>query len=74
MSTNSDKISEIQRLAGVEVDGLWGPKTRAAVASELGCQPNNASIQETVGTTADGIIGSRTLTAILEKFRIKHPS
>jgi N-acetylmuramoyl-L-alanine amidase len=74
MSTNSDKISEIQRLVGVEADGLWGPNTRSAVASELGCQPTNASIQETVGATADGIIGSRTLTAILEKLRIKNPS
>lgn len=73
MSTNSDKISEIQRLVGVEADGLWGPKTRSAVAYELGCQPTNASIQETVGATADGIIGSRTLTAILEKLRVKNP-
>lgn len=74
MSTNSDKISEIQRLLGVEADGLWGPKTRSAVASELECQPTNASIQETVGATADGIIGSRTLTAILEKLRAKNPA
>ena len=69
MSTNADKISEIQRIVGTTPDGLWGRNTRYAVANKLRCMPTNTSIQEAVGVTADGVIGSKTLTAILDKLK-----
>lgn len=63
--TEKDLITQIQSIVGVETDGIWGTKTRAAVAKALDCTNSVKGIQKAVGTTADGVIGPKTLEAIL---------
>lgn len=48
-------IKSIQKIVNTTADGIWGPKTQAAVASVLGCNNNVKDIQKLVGTTVDGI-------------------
>lgn len=57
-------IQNIQAKVGVAADGLWGPKTRAAVAKALGCKADDRAIQGKVGVASDGIIGTRSAAAI----------
>lgn len=64
---NKELIKQVQSAVGVAADGLWGPKTAAAVAASLGCGSAVTSIQTCVGAKADGLIGPATLTAILTK-------
>lgn len=64
---------KIQTRVGVKVDGIWGPKTRAAVAAELGVKDDLKVIQAEVKTTADGIIGPKTLAAIADALEIYNP-
>lgn len=66
-------IEKIQTRVGVKVDGKWGPKTRAAVAAELGCKDDLKTIQSFVGAKADGVIGPKTLAAIADKLDIYNP-
>lgn len=64
---------KIQTRVGAKVDGIWGPKTRAAVAAELGVKDDLKTIQAAVKTTADGIIGPKTLAAIADALEIYNP-
>ena len=66
-------IEKIQTRVGVKVDGLWGPKTRAAVAAELGVKDDVKAIQARVGATADGIVGPKTLAAVADALDIYMP-
>lgn len=68
--TDIQKIKQIQEAVGVKADGIWGPKTRFAVAVKLGCEDSHISIQNAVGTTADGKIGPASLTAIMSMLGI----
>ena len=75
-------VKQIQEKVGVTADGIWGPKTQAAVAAKLGVENMPGSIQRAVGAKVDGIIGEKTHAAILEKlgghkeapksFEVKH--
>lgn len=62
-------IKSIQKIVNSAPDGIWGPKTQAAVASVLGCKNDVKSIQALVGTTVDGILGPKSYTAILSKLQ-----
>lgn len=64
-------IEKIQTRVGVKVDGLWGPKTRAAVAGELGCKADDKAIQAAVGVAADGIVGPKTAEAVAAALGVK---
>lgn len=68
--TDTEKIKLIQEHVGAKVDGIWGPATRFRVSCALGCEDSHISIQKAVGTTADGKIGPKTLSAILDKLGI----
>lgn len=57
-------LQKIQDKVGVAADGIWGPKTRAAVAAALGCKADDKAIQAAVGVAADGIIGSKSVAGI----------
>lgn len=61
-------IEMIQGHVGATVDGIWGPKTRAAVAGKLGCANSNKAVQKAVGVEADGIIGPKSIKAIFDRF------
>lgn len=65
--TSSSLIKAIQAAAGCAADGLWGPRTLAAVASKLGCKETVSDVQKAVGTTVDGIIGPHTIAALYAK-------
>lgn len=60
-------IKEIQKIVNTSQDGIWGPKTQAAVASKLGCSNTVKDIQKCVGATVDGILGPKSYAAILSK-------
>lgn len=68
-----EKIIEIQKLLGVDADGVMGPQTRGAIADAVGATISSyttttiKNIQKAVGATADGIIGQNTLNAIIAK-------
>lgn len=66
-------IEKIQTRVGAKVDGIWGPKTLAAVACELGAEGTAKAIQAKVGVTQDGIIGPQTLAAIADALDIHMP-
>lgn len=63
----------LQKMLGVDADGIIGSQTLAAIAKTLGTTVSSykattiKNIQKTVGTVADGVIGSKTLTAIIKK-------
>lgn len=57
-------LQKIQGKVGVAADGIWGPKTRAAVAAALGCKADDREIQRRVGVKVDGIIGSKSVAGI----------
>lgn len=63
----------IQKMLGVDADGIIGSKTLAALATALGTTVSSyqattiKNIQKAVGATADGVIGSKTLNAIISK-------
>lgn len=63
----------IQKMLGVDADGIIGSQTLAALAKALGATVSSykattiKNIQKTVGATADGVIGSKTLNAIIAK-------
>lgn len=72
MSLESN-IKLIQKSVGVTADGVWGPKTRSAVAKALGCADTPVDIQKTVGATPDGKIGPRTVSGIITRLKITVP-
>lgn len=47
-------------------DGVWGPKTRAAVAAVLGCKADDKAIQKVLGVAVDGVIGKKSVAALAE--------
>ena len=63
----------LQKMLGVDADGVIGSKTLAALATALGTKVSSykattiKNIQKAVGATADGVIGSKTLNAIIKK-------
>lgn len=63
----------LQKMLGVDADGIIGSQTLAAIAKALGTTVSSykattiKNIQKAVGVTADGVIGSKTLTAIIKK-------
>lgn len=63
----------IQKMLGVDADGIIGSQTLAALAKALGATVSSykattiKNIQKAVGATADGVIGSKTLNAIIAK-------
>lgn len=66
--TEQEMIRKIQGHCGAKVDGVWGPKTKAAVAAKLGCPNSVKGIQKAVDITADGIVGPITIEAVFKKF------
>lgn len=63
-------ITQIQHAAHVPMDGIWGPRTRAAVARALGCADDVRAIQAAVGVAQDGKVGPLTLAAIAARLGI----
>lgn len=63
-------LEKIQTRVGVKVDGIWGPKTRAAVAGELGTADSVTAIQRRVGAREDGIVGPKTLSLMADALNI----
>lgn len=63
----------LQKMLGVDADGIIGSQTLGAIAKALGTKVASykattiKNIQKAVGTVADGVIGSKTLTAIIKK-------
>ena len=63
----------LQKLLGVDADGVIGSQTLGAIATALGATVSSykattiKNIQKAVGATADGVIGSKTLNAIISK-------
>lgn len=63
----------LQKMLGVDADGIIGSQTLGAIAKALGTNVASykattiKNIQKAVGTVADGVIGSKTLTAIIKK-------
>ena len=63
----------LQKMLGLDVDGIIGSQTLAAIAKALGTTVASyrattiKNIQKAVGTVADGVLGSKTLTAIIKK-------
>ena len=63
----------IQKILGVDTDGIIGSQTLAALATALGATVSSykattiKNIQKAVGATADGVLGSKTLNAIIAK-------
>lgn len=61
-------LKDIQTKVGVTADGIWGPKTAAAIAAAVSASGTSiTSIQSAVGTSVDGKIGPKTLAAIAAK-------
>lgn len=52
MALSAAQIKQIQKIVGVTIDGIWGPKTKAAVQRW----------QSSHGLAADGIVGPQTLS------------
>lgn len=71
MASYVNEIKAIQKAVGSTADGIWGPKTLAAVASKLGCAATVKDIQKKVGVTADGLLGPKTYAAIVSKLVAK---
>lgn len=67
-------LERIQEKVGVAADGVWGPKTRAAVAAALGCKADDKAIQAAVGVKADGIAGPKTAEAVAAALGVKLPA
>lgn len=63
-------LTTIQNAVGVTADGIWGPKTQAAVAAKMGVKNDAKVIQNTVGVKADGIVGPKTIAAIAAKMGV----
>lgn len=59
-------LERIQEKVGVAADGVWGPKTRAAVAAALGCKADDKAIQKVLGVAVDGVIGKKSVAALAE--------
>lgn len=59
-------LERIQEKVGVAADGVWGPKTRAAVAAVLGCKADDKAIQKVLGVAVDGVIGKKSVAALAE--------
>jgi lysozyme family protein len=63
----------LQKMLGVDADGVIGSQTLAAIATALGATVSSykattiKNIQKAVGATADGVLGSKTLNAIIGK-------
>ena len=63
----------LQKMLGVDADGVIGSQTLAAIATALGATVSSykattiKNIQKAVGATADGVLGSKTLNAIISK-------
>lgn len=69
----TEKITYIQKLLGIDADGIMGPQTRGAIADAVGATVSSyktttiKNIQKAVGVVADGIVGLNTLNAIIDK-------
>lgn len=63
-------VHQIQQAVGTTLDGIWGPRTRAAVAAKLGCKDDVKAIQAAVGVAQDGKVGPLTLAGIAAKLGI----
>ena len=55
-------VEKIQTILGVESDGIWGPKSQAALNREIGRtggtgNPTLATIQKVLGVSSDGFWG-----------------
>lgn len=63
----------LQKMLGVDADGVIGSQTLEAIAKVLGTKVSSykattiKNIQKAVGTVTDGVLGSKTLTAIIKK-------
>lgn len=63
----------LQKMLGVDADGVIGSQTLEAIAKVLGTKVASykattiKNIQKAVGTVTDGVLGSKTLTAIIKK-------
>ena len=63
----------LQKMLGVDADGVIGSQTLAAIATALGATVSSykattiKNIQKAVGATVDGVLGSKTLNAIISK-------
>ncbi|PKD43748.1 peptidoglycan-binding domain-containing protein [Rhodohalobacter barkolensis] len=53
---SGDDVRQVQRILGVDVDGLFGPKTELAVRD----------FQAEMGLAIDGVVGPKTWQAIQE--------
>lgn len=66
-----ETVIKLQKKLGVTADGIFGPKTLAALADKLGAKigkndrETTKNIQARLGVTADGIFGPKTLQAAL---------
>lgn len=63
-------ITAIQSDLGITADGIAGPLTLAAIAADMDCPANWASVQEELNITADGIAGPKTITALARKMNL----
>lgn len=61
-------IKEIQRILGVTADGVWGPKSQAALNREIGATKKASAtikrIQQVLGTEPDGQWGVKSQAAL----------
>jgi hypothetical protein len=55
-------ITDIQSILGLKVDGIWGPKSQAAIVAATPAQKK--LIQKGLGLKADGIWGPKSQTAL----------
>ena len=62
--SDSDVVKPLQRLLGVEDDGVFGPKTKEALEK----------FQRENGLKDDGIAGEKTVKVLNKKFNIKEGS
>jgi hypothetical protein len=61
MATPIEKIQTILGFTDTDVDGIWGPKSQAALNKQIGStqasNPTLAKIQKVLGVDADGVWG-----------------
>src|SRR2546430_15156010 len=62
-------IEKIQKILGADADGIWGPKSQAALNGEINKtagvgNPTLKKIQTVLGVTADGFWGPKSQTAL----------
>ena len=62
-------VEKVQTILGVEADGIWGPKSQAALNAEIGktagkANPTIQKIQKAIGADADGFWGPNSQGAL----------